>query len=450
MKIYRFFAIFAIALLMVVSTGQSGYSDPWDLEELTLWPGYGDVWNRYTYTQVYYEGDPGNDNDDAVYFGTYNQRAPAAGVSYGLYDEVNNIEYGSGIAFGSSPVSKGGRIWKYHVSSGQWSLVWPNVEDLSEFDPDEFGWRIAAVYDPPGDGPGLGAKVYFGSYKSGFNSGARLMEIDPADDSVKFIAGPGNWGSLVSVRALAVYNDKLYIGSERYFGGALWSYGLKNPPAPAGENPFELVHVWDRPSGYNVAYLEAYDGYLYIGGWYSAALYRMGTDEIPSGNIIPSEVAGESGGPISMEVFQGKLFVGTADLGGNGFSLFYYDSWDDSDPTILTTTGYGGHTYAWILQECGDLLFMGAFTSGGDPEEGLWATSNGDDWTSLPDFYNPTPTEYGTRSMSCGIPADGVERLYYGTAADNDGSSDLRFDGATRIFRIEGPFDALPSPPAPE
>jgi hypothetical protein len=315
------------------------------------------------------------------------------------------------------------------VASGQWTLVWPNL-DLSEFDPDEFGWRIAEVYNN---------KVYFGSYKSGYNSGARLMEIDPADDSVNFItSGPGNWGSLVSVRALAVYNGKLYIGSERYFGGDLWSY-----------DGSVIEHVWTRPSGYNVSWLEAYDDYLFIGGWYSAALYRMGTDEIPSGNIIPSEVAGESGGPISMEVFQGKLFVGTADLGGNGFSLFYYTS-PTAAPEILTTTGFGGNTYAWILQECGDLLFMGVFTSGGDPEEGLWAATNGlmeANWTNLPNYYNPTPTEYGTRSMACGIAADGIARLYYGTAADNDGTSEPHFTGATRIFRIKGPFTALPAIP---
>ena len=430
MNTRRFLAAFALALLMVVSSGQTGFSAPWDFDEITVWPGYGDIWNRYTYTQVYYEGDPGNDNDDAVYFGTYNQRIPATGVSYsGYYDEVNQIPWGTGIGFGSPPVSKGGRIWKYHVASGQWTLVWPNL-DLSKFDPDEFGWRIAEVYNN---------KVYFGSYKSGYNSGARLMEIDPADDSVNFItSGPGNWGSLVSVRALAVYNGKLYIGSERYFGGDLWSY-----------DGSVIEHVWTRPSGYNVSWLEAYDDYLFIGGWYSAALYRMGTDEIPSGNIIPSEVAGESGGPISMEVFQGKLFVGTADLGGNGFSLFYYTS-PTAAPEILTTTGFGGNTYAWILQECGDLLFMGVFTSGGDPEEGLWAATNGlmeADWTNLPSYYNPTPTEYGTRSMACGIAADGIARLYYGTAADNDGTSEPHFTGATRVFRMEGPFTALPAIP---
>ena len=56
---------------------------------------------------------------------------------------------------------------------------------------------------------------------------------------------------------------------------------------------------------------------------------------------------------MSMEVFQGKLFVGTADLGGDGFSLFYYDSVNDSNPTILTQTGFGGNTYVWTFMTKG-------------------------------------------------------------------------------------------------
>ena len=149
---------------------------------------------------------------------------------------------------------------------------------------------------------------------------------------------------------------------------------------------------------------------------------------------------------MSMEVFQGKLFVGTADLGGNGFSLFYYDSVNDSDPTILTQTGFGGNTYVWTFKTCGDRLFMGAFTSGGDPDEGLWVTSDGDTWIALPGFYPHDPEEYGVRSMACGRPADGIEHLFYGTAANNNGSSALRFSHATRIFQIEGPFnDPIPS-----
>lgn len=435
MKTHRFFTIFALTLLMLFSTGQVGFSAQWDFDEITLGPGFGDVWNRYTYTQIYYEGDPLDDSDDAVYFGTYNQREPVTVDTGDPYDDVNGINYGAGIP--QSMVSKGGRIWKYTISTGHWKLIWPNL-DLSNFDTNEFGWRIAEVYD---------GKIYFGSYKSGWNTGARLMVIDPTDDSVGFIGpGPSGWGSLVSVRALEVYNDKLYIGSEYYLGGDLWSY-----------DGTTLAHVWSRPGpGFytNVAYLQAYSDangdFLYIGGWYNPALYRMDANENISANIIPAQAAGDQGGPISMEVFDDKLFVGTANLSG-GFSLFYYTSTaTNATPTFIEHPSFDNMTYAWILRACGDLLFMGAYTSGGDPEEGLWVTSNGDDWSPRPNFYDPVPEEYGLRSMACGIPADGIERLFYGTAAVNTGSPEPRFSHGTRVFRIEGPFDSLPPlPPLP-
>ena len=439
MRTHRFLTVIALALAAVVSTDPAGFCGPWDFDEISQGPGYREVWNRYTYTMVYYEGDEANHDDDAVYVGTYNQRTPATvGPDSGdIYDDdvAPTIYYGSGIPFGA--VSKGGRIYKYQVATGQWSLVWPNVENISDFDTDEFGWRISEVYQ---------GKIYFGSYKSGFNSGARLIEIDPTDDSVSFIGpGPGNWGSIVSVRALAVYHGKLYIGSEYYTGGDLWSY-----------DGTTLEHVWSRPSngGFypNVAYIEVYGDYLFIGGWYNPALFRY-DDALPiSGtnpvDITPGEISGESGGPISMARFGNNFFVGTADLGGNGFSLFYYTS-PTADPVILTTTGFGGKTYAWIIEACGELLFMGAFTSGGDPLEGLWVTSDSDTWTVLPSFYNPDPEEYGVRSMACGIAADGNPRLYYATAAVNTGAPAdvLRFSHGTRAFQIEGPFASLPAVP---
>ena len=452
MNKHRFFTVVALALLLVVSSGQAGFCDPWQFDEISQGPGFRDVWNRYTYTQVYYEGD--TDSDDAVYFGTYNQRTPASGVSYGVYDEVNSIPYGNGIP--PTNVSKGGRIYKYKVSTGQWSLVWPNDDNLSDFDTDNFGMRISQVYN---------GKIYFGTYHTGFSGGAQLIVIDPAnDDSVTTIEPTSNlsaWNSIVSIRALAVYEGQLYIGTE---GGIfpkraqLWSYNEIDG--------FDQKFDWTN-GPFNIAIMEVYGGYLYFGTWFEggfsgAGLYRgyMSGENFITDEIDLGSAAGDEG-VMDLEVFDNKLFVGTADrvgFGHDGFSLLYYDGVDDPTPTILTTTGFDDETefgpngYAWYLKTCGGLLFLGVYTERGGYDAGFWATGDGDNWSNLTGFYDPTSTEYGVRSLSCGSyasegQATAVDRLFYGTAANQASPSTPRFTEATRIFRIEGPFTALPATP---
>jgi len=480
----RFLAVFALALLMNFSTGQSSFGAAWDFEEISFHPGLGDAWNRYNYTQVYYEGVPNDDSDDAIYLGTWNQRTstevtPGPGDPY---DVVNNINYGAGPVPGQ--VSKGGRIWKYTVSTGHWKLIWPGSLPLSTFSTNEHGWRMGELYN---------GKIYFGSYASSGES-ARLIVITPPppggfNDTVSFIepsvqpAPIGNawvakWQDIYSIRAMVVHNGMLYIGVE---------YPQFPPPAIPGElwsyDGTTLKPVWERPSGYGISELEEYGGYLYMGGWYPPTLYRY-DDALPISatnpvDITPSEISNECGGPITMEEFGGQFFVGTADLlpnpftgflcpaqDQNGFSLFYYTS-PSAEPIFITQDAFGGDdSYGWFLKQCDQVLFLGIFSSEGaggvvgGSDRGLRACGgncgNPANWPKLndlvPGIYNPTPTEYGVRTMSCGTPGTpggSPENLFYGTADNGMPIDTQRISGGTRVFRVEGPFDALPTPPAP-
>lgn len=255
-------------------------------------------------------------------------------------------------------ISEGTEIWRYQpgptVNSGTWQLdIAPGFGNLSNF-----GVRAMAVYNDQ-------------LFASTFNreKGTELWRrtLDTA-------AGPGQWKLMAdggfgdvgndSVRAMAVFNGKLYLGMKNNQSGAsLFKYDAQTEavslvaPGASGFRDTEDV----------ISELVSYEDYLWIFTWGSAGFgaYRMDREE----NIQRASEIGmdnNNSGIMSSAVFNGKIYIGTVNL-LKGAQLFVLANPLVAAPKDATWSRLGANVfqvtekYLWRMQAFAGQLYIGTW-----------------------------------------------------------------------------------------
>ncbi|RLF51237.1 MAG: hypothetical protein DRN24_05290, partial [Thermoplasmata archaeon] len=206
-----------------------------------------------------------------------------------------------------------------------------------------------------------------------------------------------------SIRGMAVFDGKLYIGTEkningdganlyRYTGGAI-NGDINNVDPSAWEQVFNVTA--DESPTFSV--LKEFNGYLYIGTIQvdfsstldgnvnlrdGAEIYRSSTGDLGTwekvvgdGAPVPAGFGNENNtGILSIEVFNGKLYVGTYNF------INRAELWRTSDgltwePVILNGNGHLNF-YIWSMLTYDGELFAGTMNPIAGCE--LWKSSSGD------------------------------------------------------------------------
>ena len=378
--------------------------------------GFGDRWNRYPWSMQSFQGD--------IYVGTWNQKLKISRlILSGLLSFINIDDTNDSFqyALGTFPVSKsrGGEIWKYAPAKGEWTQV------VEEGFGDRFntGYRVARLYH---------GKLYFGS--ANYKHGAQILSISDNGSSIAQIEIAGAdqkelWRKNSSIRAMEVYNDKLYIGTENDEGAELWTYDEKS---------LTKLHKYTELS---LGEMRVYGGYLFTGMWdfeNGTRLYRVLADAADTvlsiDDVTPPEITGTKNlGIMSMEVFRDKLYCGSSNY-RNGFTLIRFETpnaaaGDPNAATLITTDGFGeqANMYAWSLKEFDGCLYLGTFNAFGAAQ--LWYSSSGDEWSKLVTGGFGSRLDWGIRTMA----VEG-DQLFLGIASSIPASAQPGTPGGLRIF----------------
>jgi hypothetical protein len=428
---------------LLIPNAIAGQSPLLKWKDTTRWlgPGFGDQWNKYAWSMQDYEG--------YMYVGTSNVHFDIIGA----FQDPDFLDCVANLPPGNNPAliftcftqlgyqdSSGSEIWRYRYTHRSWEQVYD-----SAVDPPSGGFRKLIVYED---------ELYASS--SDFTGTAQLLVTD---DGVNWtpVANPPElqcW----SYRALAVYDGWLYVGSDC---GDLWRYD--------GEGTWEKIADGVGPVGVGVTDLAAYRGRLYAGsGNQSGEILLYEVDQ--SGNVVnasPTVVDGvdlttlNNTGVLKLYVYNGELFLGTANF-SRGFTFLRYDGSQD-EWSVITVDGFGfdRNTYVWSMAEFEGKLYMGTFTSdflsaldggggldlGGDldlgdvdlswidlltPSAQLWSSCDGRNWEQLRlPMFGFGIWNYGFRNMAVGEDGSG---LFLGTgsnlfAPDADELIDLLLSG---------------------
>jgi len=200
-----------------------------------------------------------------------------------------------------------------------------------------------------------------------------------------------------SIRALASFNGKLYVGTFNAMGGQLWAYDDTS-------DSWALVPIQGITTGnpYKPAIMElrVYKDKLYIGiGGPSGNNYLYSYDGASSSIAMPVSgqpiLADSTVGVIKLFTSSnGLLYIGNTDL-TLGFSLLTYDG---TNFNSITLDGFGdpNNAYAWSMAEFNGRLYLGTFNQDftSDPTNAsaqLWYSDNQLNWqkATLPKNFGP-------------------------------------------------------------
>jgi hypothetical protein len=288
---------------------------------------------------------------------------------------------------------------------GYWNF--PGTKILSSVD----GKNFSAVDCAPIDG-----KVGPCNSKTGLgNTYGIFPSFPPGEGSL--VQGAVN----TSIRAMASFKGKLYIGTFNALGGELWSYD----DSPTATAPWFLVKKFPPFARPAVTELRVYKDNLYIGlgGSQSGSDYLWsydGTNVSVVAGQPPLDNNDSSFGVLKLFVSSknNKLYIGHVDL-SNGFTLQSYDGNSEPDEgegetnshfKIITDDGFGNpnNAYAWSMKEVNGRIFVGTFNQdffGAVPlgSSELWYTDDSFNTKykmDLPSDWGPW--NYGIRTMEVG------------------------------------------------
>lgn len=399
--------------------------------------GFGDVWNKYAWSMKDFNGGMLVGTKNAYY--DYAQLAsPSTAVRYcysaftglpSIYRMLACSEmFDTSGEDGSSSVStKYAEIWRFDYAK----KTWTNVHDDSQSQ----GFRVMATH---------GGKLYAGSDLGSFVAGVQLGSHTYSASAHRFnfpgtellttvdgrtwtkissctVSGPCNsltavpFGSDVniSIRALASYNDKLYVGTFNVAGAELWSWD---------GSTWSLVKKYG-PAITGVTELRVMGNQLMVGlGGVVTTNYmeKMGTSDTSPTSVAGLPSASGTLGVLKLFVSsKGTLFVGLADV-NNGFKLY---SWSGGSApfTTVTTSGFGNpeNAYAWSMNEINGRVFIGTFNRDffnelprGSAE--LWYSDDGGQvWQQMALPLDWGMWNYGIRNLEVG-----KGQLFLGSASN--------------------------------
>jgi len=265
---------------------------------------------------------------------------------------------------------------------------------------------------------------------------------------------PGFGENHQSIRGMAVFNGKLYVGTERNINGeGACIYRYTGPTDFDSIDPNAWEKVLELPANESTTFsvLEVFNGSLYAGTFqvdFSSTLsgpeavnlsdgceiWRSSTGDprtwekvVGDGASVPAGFGNENNtGVLSMEVFKGKLYVGTYNFKDRA------ELWRTSDglnwePVILHGLG-DNNFYVWSMLVMDGELFIGTMnpftgceiwrSSTGDP--GTWEKANVDGMDGEMMFTPPASIfipgliadQYGIRNM-----VEYDDSLFVGTAS---------------------------------
>ncbi len=380
---------------------------PGSVDNLTPERGFGDTMNRYTWSMAEF--------NDQIYAGTWSVELDYVSlftdVINGDLDLAGYFSGGGDILGGIGYIkSTGGEI--YRNEGGQnWTQVGPVSADNT-------GYREMIDYN---------GRLYAGTANS--TNGTMLFRSDASGnvwDSVP--GGPTGVKANNSNRTMIVHDGHLYLGTENLEdGGGLWRYGDEHATNPGWT---KIATFADDTS---VAELTVFNDHLYVGTWDftdSFSFYKVnGIDDFD--NLTPTaaqypQLSGLSNlGVMKLVNFKGMVYMGTVNY-EDGFTLMRsanpmdVDSWE-----IISIHGLGdmSNAYTWTLEVFQGKLMLGTFNSGLyggmygplplDGRAELWSSSDGENWELLMDDGFGSKYTYGIRSM---VATDDI--LYMGTASN--------------------------------
>jgi hypothetical protein len=308
-------------------------------------------------------------------------------------------------------ITRGGaEVWRLE---NEQTKEWKKVLDMSKgkfAEQMHIGFREMAVYKD---------KIYVGSMAITQNAG--LWE---SSDGI-------NWKLLktfnaTSIRGMAEYKGKFYftttseLGSVGGASGELWSYD--------GET-FEKVYSETATGG--IGTLLVFNDNLYFAGW-SSIMQDIRSilpgEDLPlqrlykyDGNEVKPVLELKDGHWLmTIDKFNGYMYIGTAGLFGGGglqpFQLIRSKTPDDVDSweTIVGENGvyeagfgYRDNFYCWNLEEYNGKFYLGTFKMAGSSQ--LWVSEDGVTWTKI--FEPKSRMVYGIRELQ-----SDNDGLYIGTA----------------------------------
>ena len=416
--------------------------------------GFGDAWNKYAWSMKELGG--------AMLVGTKNSfydvqqyLAPSGAVKNcvdndlyrvtGIHEPLACMELFASPAAVSAGVSatvaadtRFAEIWRYDYTIKSWFKVLD--------DPQSQGFRIMEHHK---------GKVYVGSDLGAFITGVALDSGQPGawnfpgsrllsstdgktfneigsctslgpctsgnglDNPYGLIGTNPNYtaGVNTSIRAMASYDGKLFVGTFNATGGQLWAYD-----DTANTWSFIPIQgVTGNPYKPAIMELRVYKDKLYIGlGGPSGNTYLYSYD---SASGVAAPIAAQPSLPQSnvgvIKLYAGSdglLYIGNTDL-SLGFSLMTYDG---TNFKTITLNGFGdtNNAYAWSMAEFNGRLYLGTFNQNFSTlplsaSAQLWYSDNRIDWlkANLPKDFGPT--NYGLRTLEV---AGG--QLFLGTASN--------------------------------
>ena len=412
--------------------------------------GFGDVWNKYAWSMQDFAGGlvVGTKNAwyDAARLATYYDEPPGSTAAQCTQDPGNPIPpvfrpLVCAELFESPPQTAPSRpatdtrfaeIWRLDYAKKSWRRVRDDTASQ--------GFRVMAPH--AGQlyvGSDLGSFVAGVDLKSGGAGawnfpGVRLLRSADGTTYTEVPCGPAVSGPCnaatgsptmmpdvnISIRALASWGDKLYVGTFNPMGGELWSYS-----ATAGWARLKKFAP-DAQTQYHAAVTElaVFNNRLYLGLGASSSDYLHvydGTQVSPVPNL---PLPGSPSGAGVLKLFpstKGVLLVGTVDF-ARGFGLYTLDALGNFG--IVTSSGFGDpaaplnlNAYPWSIAEIGGRTFVGTFNTGifnklprGSAE--LWQSDDLASWQQVALPLDFGYWNYGIRTMTTAN-----KQLYLGTAS---------------------------------
>ena len=404
--------------------------------------GFGDPWNKYAWSMKDFGGGMVVGTKNAYYdFQSYDPEMDCGYMVTDIHLPIACMELYQAPNSGTSPAAADTRfaeIWRFDYVKKTWAKVFD--------DRDSQGFRIMETHN---------GKLYAGSDLGAFITGVDLYTGTPGAwnfpgsqllvsvDGKNFTriascetGGPCNHATGVanpygivsfspypvavntSIRALASYNDKLYVGTFNAIGAELWAYNDIS-------NTWSMVHKFINPMlpKAAIAELRVYKGKLYIGLAGPAGdsyLYRYDgatIERVPNQPMLAQSNVG------ALKLFtssDGLLYVGNVDL-TLGFYLQVYDG--TSFRTITANGFYNpNNAYAWSMAEVNGRVFVGTFNQDMDMLAGLprgiselWYSDDSTTWQQMALPLDWGLWNYGIRNMETG---NSNKLLFLGSASN--------------------------------
>lgn len=325
--------------------------------------------------------EPGFGNGEPRPFNAYSWAMNSFGdyLYVGVMNRVNDRVHETG------DISEGAEVWRYKpgdaVNSGKWE------QELSEgfTRMSNYGVRAMAVYKD---------QLFAGTFNraDGTELWRRTMDTE---------AGPGQWKAIAtggfgdagndSVRAMAEFNGKLYIGSKNNKSGpSLFRYDADTESVIKvdGATANSAIRITEDV----ISELIAYGDYLWIFTWGSNGFsaYRMDREEnIQLAKNISldwqnwnredwqnwkekleaaenADLSFNNSGIMSSVILNDKLYVGTVNL-NTGAELFVLENPNAADPKTVTWKRVGANVfqvtenYLWRMQVFNGQLYIGTW-----------------------------------------------------------------------------------------